>query len=94
MTTKGEGAIRLHIMEKFEFSDGTTVLVGKLEGEAKVIGRGTALLWTDGRPAEQILVLGERMPGPARPDLRGVYTSQRVAIDVKSHQCILVWSRR
>lgn len=60
-------AERLQVRELFYFEDGTTVLVGEYEGRQSPITTCHARVTTEGMYFADVVVTGERMPGPRTP---------------------------
>ncbi len=76
-----EESYELIVIEKFHFSDGRTVFVGRVSGRIKVILPGYYDLEVRGQKKATIWIHGEEFPVTKQIGYRAVSTSEQMAID-------------
>jgi len=76
-----EESYELIVIEKFHFSDGRIVFVGRVNGSIKVIPPGYCDVQVRGQKKVTIWVHGEEFPETKQIDYRAVSTSEQMAID-------------
>ncbi len=72
----------LDVAEIFRFGDGSTIFVGPLSTELKIITPCRVEVLLDGNHLTDVDLVGERSPGPkVPPGYRIVYTNAPITID-------------